>query len=208
MTRKQRILVFSIAGFMAVAVMAMIAYIVVRGVRGAIPKEARGEDRKLVVTAAALQTFGAPAPDPKRERLTIQKSFDGSFTIDYSYSNESGGVDGSRIFLSSQAFVFFTKLSAIQMFKMQQIGLKSGFAMTGDIKVVPEPSLITSGDDHYSAILESKASGQKLGNLFLVRQGRSLLSVVIVGMSFNDADSVERLLKPALDEGKRRFVKR
>ncbi len=207
MTRRQRILVFTFAGLMAAAGIAVFAYIMVSTMKGAMNPSSPPEDRKLVVTAHALHELGAREVDPVKESFTSERTFDGTRTIDYSYSNSEGSPDGTRLYVSSTAQVFSQSLSTMQMFRVQQIAMKGGLSFAGDTSTIPAPGLLDLGDDHYAAVLKSKKTGQIVGNLFMVRQGRAMLTVVVIGMTFDDAESVRELLSPALLEAKRRFVK-
>lgn len=208
MTKRQRLLVFGLAGLMAVAGLAAFGYIIYLTIKGGSSPTSPAEDRKLVVTAAALEAFGARAVDPARETFSSVKAFDGSRTIEYSYSNGEGSPDGTRLYLSSTAQVFPQSLSTMQMFRVQKLAMKGGLSLAGDTSAIPAPSLLTVGDDHYAAVLQSKKTGQTIGNLLIVRQGRAMLTVIVIGMTFDDAEAVGKLLGPALEESRRRFVKR
>jgi hypothetical protein len=208
MTKRQRILVFGFAGLMAVAGIAVFAYIIHLTIKGASNPASPVEDRKLVVTAGALEQFGAAAVDPAHESLSSVKAFDGSRTIEYSYSSGEGSPDGSRLYVSSTAQVFPQALSTMQMFRVQQLAMKGGLSLAGDTSTVPAPSLLNVGDDHYAAVLKTKKTGEPIGNLLMVRQGRAMLTVIVIGMTFDDAEAVLKLLGPPLEESRRRFVKR
>lgn len=208
MTKKQRIYVFLFAGFMAIAGLSVFAYIMYVSINDVIkPKPSSAEDRKLIVTAETLREFGAGEIVYDNEKYHSQKTFDGTRTVEYSYTDHSGSKDGTQLYLSSTAQVFPQSLSTMQMFRVQQLALKGGLSFAGDTTAEPAPALLTIGDDRYAAVLKRKSTGEPTGNLFIVRQGRSMLTVVVIGMKFDDAASVEKLLGPALAEARRRFVK-
>jgi hypothetical protein len=209
MTKKQRILVFTFAGVMALAGIGVFAYIMYVSINDVIkPKASPAEDRKLVVTAERLQEFGAGEIVFENEKYHSQKTFDGTRTVEYSYNDHSGSKEGTQLYLSSTAQVFPQSLSTMQMFRVQQLAIKGGLSFAGDTTTVPAPALLTAGDDRYAAVLKRKTTGEPVGNLFIVRQGRSMLTVIVIGIKFDDAASVEKLLGPALAEARRRFVKR
>lgn len=208
MTRRQRILVFTIAGLMAVAGVATFGYLMYATIRETANPKARPEDRKLVVTASDLAPFGVKEIDSTRESFTAQKLIDGTRMIEYSYFDPAGAPDGSAIHLTSSAQVFLNPLSTIQMYKMQQIGLTTGFAAGKERRIVEAPKLLRTGaDQQYAAVMVDKATGKPVGNLFLVRQGRAMFSLSVMGITFDDPATVEKLLGPPLAEARRRFLK-
>jgi len=71
--------------------------------------------------------------------------------------------------------------------------------LTGGGKAVAAADLLTIGDEHYAAILQNK-EGAPVGNIFLVRDGRSVHTSMIVGVVFHSAEDVKRLLSPVLHE--------
>jgi hypothetical protein len=210
MTKQQRVLVFVFAGVMALAGIGVFVYIMVVSVKGMVAQR-KGppplEDRKLVVTAQDLQRFGAGEIVAERESFASTKTIDGTHMVEYDYTFPATEEGKSRIYIQSTAQIFAQSLSTMQMFKMQQLALKGGLAVAGETTQEPAPSLLTAGDARYAMRLKSKSTGAPVGNVFMVRQGRAMLTVIIVGMSFDDAAKVEELLGPALAEQKRRFVK-
>jgi hypothetical protein len=208
MTKKQRIFVFVFAGVMLLAGIGAFGFIIYKAFDGIRHPTSSPEDRQLVVDARAFTAFGGEEPDPSREVFKSQKNFDGSRIVEYSYRSTNAGPAGTQLYLSSNVMVYPQTLSTMQMFKVQQFALKSGLSLAGHTETIPAPSLLTMGDAHYAAVLRSKKTGQDVGNILLVRQGRVLHTVVIVGIVLRDAHAVEQVLRPSLDESRRRFLKR
>jgi hypothetical protein len=129
--------------------------------------------------------------------------------IEYSYFDPGGAPDGSRIYITSSAQAFLSPLSTMQMYKMQQVALTSGLAMGKDQRVVGAPHLLRpGGDQQYAGVMVDEATGKPIGNIFLVRQGRAMFTLSVVGMTLDDAETVDKLLGPPLAEARRRFLKR
>jgi hypothetical protein len=207
MTKKQRVLVITFACMMGLAGVGMFCYIIYVSVQGVInPGSSPVEDRKLIVTAEEMRIFEGPEVVPENEKFHSQKAFDGSRTVEYSYSHHADS--GGRFYLSSTAQIFPQSLTTMQMFRMQQFAIKGGLSMAGETTTEPAQSLLTLGDDHYAAVLKTKATGVPVGNLFIVRKGRAMLTVIVIGIQLTERTEVETLLGPAVEEMSRRFGKR
>ncbi|HEX2832091.1 MAG TPA: hypothetical protein VHW00_03700 [Thermoanaerobaculia bacterium] len=209
MTTKQRVYVLVFAGVMLLACVGVFAYIIVVSVKSTIAQVKAPppqEDRKLVVTAEDLQRFGAGVIVAEHETFSSTKSIDGTRMVEYEYTFPA--TEGkSRIYIQSTAQIFAQSLSTMQMFKMQQLALKGGLAVAGETTQEPAPALVNVGDGRFAMRLKSKKTGEPVGNVFMIRQGRAMLTVIVVGLTFDDAETVEKLIGPALAEQKRRFVK-
>ncbi|MGN6183338.1 MAG: hypothetical protein ACTHQM_06745 [Thermoanaerobaculia bacterium] len=211
MTKKQRIYVFAFAGLMLFAGIGAFAYIVYISVKSTLDqasKPAPIEDRKLVITAADLKSFGLEDVDPEHETFSSTRSVDGTHIVEYAYTAPASDGEHSRLYIQSTSQTYSNTLSAMQVFKMQQLAFKGGLAIAGETKQESAPELVTVGDGRYAIRMKSKKTGEVVGNVFMVRQSRSVLTVIIVGMRFNDSETVSELLGPALAEQRRRMTKR
>lgn len=201
MTRRQRVLVFVLAGFFGIAGIATFAWVAVTQVRGIMkPAPVTDADRRLVVTAADLAPFGLEF-DPRAEAMTVRRQMDGTRILQYDYQPRR--IDPSnRVFLQSLTFVQNESLTARQMFRMQKIGVRAGLSFgRGKVELAEAPELFRGGDERYVALLQRQRS--TVGNLFVIRQGRIVHSVILSGMAIEDPQAVQQLLEPMLAESKR-----
>jgi len=75
------------------------------------------------------------------------------------------------------------------MYQMDKVTLKLG---SGGESYVPAPGLFPEGGDRSASFIEK--DGEKIGNLFLIREGRFLQSVKITGLTLHKAADVRSLL--------------
>lgn len=204
MTSGQRRLIFVLAGLSALAGIATFTYIIWVTIRDlSSPPPATADDRRLVVTIEALQPFGAPPPHAEAENLSTLRQFDGTRTISYEYDSRKGPKVRPNLVASTTTMVHSTSLSAMQAFKVQEVATKTGVAFTKTAKLVDAPGLLLVGDSRYAGVI--RYDGKPGGNLFLMRQGKVIFTVVIVGIVFDDPKDVQRLMGPLAEEAKKRF---
>ena len=65
----------------------------------------------------------------------------------------------------------------------------------------PAPDLLKMGDESYAAYMQF--GKKKLGNIFLVRRGRVLHSLLISRVYFDDPEDVRRLFAPMVEAGRK-----
>ncbi len=203
MTGKQRALIFIIAGVCGLGGVAAFGWIMWRTMKSvtqpAAPTEA---DRKVTLTADKLVPLGIEEPNPAAERLSSVRNFDGSINIEYDYSSSRDPNAESFLSVSSSVFVFPTSLSAIQTYKVQQIGLKAGMKLA-KLKITDMPQLLKVGDQRYAALMER--DGEPYGNLFLIREGRVVHMSTISGVVIDNPAEAEMVLGPVIAETEKRF---
>jgi hypothetical protein len=91
---------------------------------------------------------------------------------------------------------------ARQMFLINIGAYKAGVAIGSDKVTLDRRDTILGklGDDRYAAIMRSGT--KNAGNVFIVRQGRIVHSVMITGLYFDDPGSAEELLATVVEQGK------
>lgn len=67
---------------------------------------------------------------------------------------------------------------------------------------VPAPALFPGGGDRSAWFIEK--DGDKIGNFFLVREGRFLQSARLTGLTLHEPADVQNLLGPMLTESRHR----
>ena len=181
-------IVLGTVGVLAIAaILGALGYILINGVS---KRPSTEEEKKLVVDAAALIEFGAEV-DPKCGTYTTTRNFDSSVEISYE-------CDSDTLYVLATTEISPTARDARQMFVLN-IGAHKVVTIGGDdITMHRRDDLVANlGDDRYAAIIRSGAT--EAGNVFIIRQGRVVQSVMITGLAFDDADSVRDLLTPIVD---------
>jgi hypothetical protein len=85
------------------------------------------------------------------------------------------------------------------MYKMDKVMMK---LPQGDGSYVPAPGLFPGGGERSAWFIEK--DGEKIGNFFLIREGRFLHSARLTGLTLRKSADVENLLGPMLTESRRR----
>ncbi|HYH09323.1 MAG TPA: hypothetical protein VEK11_19915 [Thermoanaerobaculia bacterium] len=203
MTSSQRRTIFILAGVSLLAGMGVFGFLVWTMFRNVMqPPPPRGDDRRLVVTAEALQEFGGPTPNPAAEELTAIGQFDGSRNINYEYNTSKDPNAETRLVTSTTTMVHGNALSAIQAFKMQQFATKAGVKLARGAQLIDTPALLTVGDANYAGVF--RHNNESSGNLLVVRQGRYVFTVVLIGLVFDEPKEADALMLPLVEEAKKR----
>lgn len=169
------------------------------------PKPVTEADRKLVVTAARLHEFGGPEPIPDYERMTVQRIF-GTANVEYEYDIPLSAEVEDKVYIQSTLMVATTKAEAMQQHTFATLGLKGGMLAAREVKVEPAPRLLNFGDQKYAATMSM--NGRTVGNMFVVRDGRVVHMLILSGIYFEDPAEVEKLMKPAVDEARKQFMRK
>ena len=186
------IVVLGTIGVLAVAgIVAALGYFAVHGISSRAASEA---EKQLVVDAEALVPYGAEV-DPKCGKYTTTRNLDATMAIEYECETDS-------LYIQSTAEVNPNVRDARQSFLIAMGAYKAGVAI-GDGTLERRDSLLDLGDDSYAAMV--RAGDRNAGNVFVVRQGRVVYSIMITGLYFDEAEPVEELIAPLLEAGTKQY---
>ena len=190
------VIVLGTLGVLALAaIVGAVGYFAVNGISS---RPASDEEKKLVVDAAALVEYGADV-DPACGKYTTTRSLDATTEIRYE-------CDGETVYILSTAEVSPNVRDARQTFVINIGAYKAGIAI-GDATLQRRDALLGDlGEDRYAALIG--AGGKNAGNLFMVRQGRVVHSVMITGLYFDEADAAQELLTPVIAASGKRYAKK
>ncbi|HKR62202.1 MAG TPA: hypothetical protein VJZ00_00615 [Thermoanaerobaculia bacterium] len=192
--QKQRVLIFAAAGISALAGIGFVGFVVTKTIRSiAHPSEPTADERKLLITIESLAVHDVTRSPTATEHLQSTHEFDGTRRIEYTYRGDRS------LYIFSQVQVVPTSLSGMQLVKMQELAMRAGF--NAKLRVVPRPELLTFGDQRYAAMLER--DDEAIGNLFIVRDGRVVHTLVITGFYFDHPENVAELFKVPMREAKK-----
>jgi hypothetical protein len=176
----------------AAAVVAF-GYFAVNGISSGPPTDAQ---KRLVLNAAAFDSYDLDL-DPKCVKLTSKRGLDRTHEIEFEHDCE-----GTTLYISSGAEISPTAREARESFLLSVGAYRTGVAI-GDGELQPRDELLPLGEQHYAAVL--RKGGNPVGNVFVVRQGRVLHTLMVTGLYFEDADDVRGLFTPLLEESRRQF---
>lgn len=179
---------------LAAAVVAF-GYFAVKGVSTDAPTDVQ---KRLVLSARSFEPFEVEL-DPKCIKFTSKRNLDRTRSIELEHDCE-----GSKVYISSGAEISPSVRDARESFLLSVGAYRTGVAI-GAGELQPREDLLPVGEQRYAAIIRN--GGNPVGNVFVVRQGRVLHSLLITGVYFDDPDDVRDLFAPLLEESKRQFAK-
>lgn len=175
-----------------ICVAAALVYFGARGISSRAPTDA---EKRLVLDAAALEPYGAQ-PDAKCGTYRAKRHLDASLEIEYEHDCE-----GADLYVVSGAEIARSTRDARQSYPLAIGAYRTGMLFGENIKLQPRADLLTIGDQHYAALVTK--DGKPIGNVFVVRQGRVVHSLLLIGLYFDDRETVEELMGRVVEEAKR-----
>lgn len=151
-------------------------------------------DRALLVTVQDLRGYGAmadPASASVAEHRT--KTLDGSLEVHYEFDGSASPTH--PLYVTTTASFEATERDA----RIAYAVLRKSFELTASwegMGVEAVPATHGGADDSFFATLDYE--GQRVGNLFLARQGRKTWFFVVSGFYIDDADTFATLVGPRL----------
>lgn len=153
------------------------------------------DERDLLLDVGHLsQWMDGYDPVEGAERVGKTRYFDGSYALEYVYDV----ADDEAPFLTYSITYEGDERDAQTTFTSFWGGTRVGFLVgEGDVDVHESDELLRWGDESNFGILT--ADGRPFGNVFLARNGTCVVYFLVAGLYFDDAESVEALLRPYLD---------
>lgn len=179
------------------SIVAILGGLVYFGARGISSRPATDAEKRLILSAATFEEFGQTL-EPKCGKTISKLNLDGTREVEFDY--DCG--EGSAMFLTSGAEIGRNVRDARESFALSIAAYKTGMAIGGGT-VDPRPELLTMGDQHYAAVVRSGTN--IIGNVFVVRQGRVLHTLVLAGIYFDDPEDIRDLFAPLLEESKKQY---
>lgn len=156
------------------------------------------EEKRLVLDSATLQNHLDAKVDPACDRFHTMRNIDSSVHIEVTHQCE-----GDSIYFHGRAEIHRGVLEAKQSFAVSVTSMRAGLAIAGrGVELERRDGLLTAGEQRYSAI--AMRNGEPVGNLFVVRHGRVVQTVILMGVYFDDPAAVRSLLGPMIDAAQKR----
>lgn len=183
--------VLGATGFAAAVV--AIGYFAVNGISSGPPTDAQ---KRLVLSAAAFEPYDLDL-DAKCVKWTATRTLSRTREIEFEHECE-----GTTLYISSGAEINPSVREARESFLLSVGAYRTGVAI-GDGELQPRDELLPLGEQHYAAVIRN--GGNPVGNVFVVRQGRVLHTLLVTGIYFDEAEDVRELFTPLLEESRRQF---
>ncbi len=156
------------------------------------------EDRAGVVNIVDVQGWvdDAGAPDTQWEQLDIGPSVLGTREWDYEYEPPD---DAEQVaFVSSSRSDELSQSEARSTFSTLKFGAGVGVRMIAEgVELEDTSELLSWGDEAYFARMVGEVG--PIGQVVVVRRGRTVLFAVFGPVWFSDAEAVDEFLVPVLD---------
>ncbi len=155
---------------------------------------------RMVATAKSLTEWGIEGLDARAQTIDTIPEMDGSMRVQCKY--DSDRVPGShKLYHVSEAQFFTTDIEAKDAFKTYIAAYRKGVERNRGRYVHPAPELLHLGDESYAAYMQNGKT--IIGNIFLVRRGRVLHTLLVSRVYFDNADDVHRLFAPMIEAGRK-----
>ena len=189
------VIVLALCGIASViAILGGLFYFGSRGLSSRPPTDA---EKRLILSAASFEEFGQKL-QPKCQKYTSKLNLDGTREVEFDY--DCG--EGAPMFLTSGAEIGRNERDSRESFVLAISAYKTGLLIGGG-SLEPRHELLTLGDQHYAA--QIRKGTNIIGNVFVVRQGRVLHTLVMTGLYFEDPDDIHDLFTPLLEESKKQY---
>jgi hypothetical protein len=173
------------------------ALLIVSGCQRGLPVDAA--DKAMLLRAADLAEFGYGLADTERfETFDKTRYFDGSFDITYEFETPDSEED-NPMYLNVTATFEKNPADALVSYGAMKTSMKFGLKANG-IEARELPNAFKYGDSSELNILEK--DGNPIGNLYAVRKGARVYTIVMSGLYFDDAE----VWKDVVDEKLEKFA--
>ena len=155
---------------------------------------------RMVATAQSFTEWGMQGLDARAQTIDTIPEMDGSMRVQCKY--DSARVPGSkRLYSFSEAQFFATEIEVKKAFQENIAALRKGVESNRGVYVHPAPELLKMGDESYAAYLQDGKT--IIGNMFVLRRGRVLHTLLLNRIYLNDAGDVQRLFAPMIEAARK-----
>jgi hypothetical protein len=161
-----------------------IALLMLAGCQRGLPVDEA--DKAILLRADDLKEFGYGLEDTKRfETFEKTRYFDGSFDITYEFETPDSEEE-NPLYLNVTATFEMNPADALVSYGAMKTSMKYAMKATGvEVRELAGP--VEFGDASELYLLEK--DGNPLGNLFAVRKGPRVYTLIMSGMYFDDRET-------------------
>ncbi len=168
-------------------------------VYGVASRDVTEEEMAYFVTAEDMEEYFVAPGDPAECVVTNAKTnIDGSLELEYEYDADRDPGTDDVFILQSTVDICSSESSAKEDHSLSIGAMKLGITLSGQstLKIDQRNDLMTLGDENYAAILRNE--GIPVGNLVVVRQGKKVFSVALIGVFFESREDLESVFRRSL----------
>ncbi len=129
------------------------------------------------------------------EKYSVKTNLDGSLELEYMYDSEKDTLS-DFLYLSSDAEINRTDKDAKESFKMTIGAYHVGSKFVKGRKIQEIPNFLELGDQSYFAMVVQDSFN--IGNTVVIREGKTIHSLIILGLYFEDADILKSMFSSIL----------
>ena len=190
------LIVLGVVGGGALMVVLLCAGLLFLGMRGISSRQPTAQEKQAVFTVADLAPRGIPQTKlPEREEWNCKKNFDGSLEIEYEYDPEKSGDD--QVFrLMSSVEIEPSEEDARESFGMAVTAYGVGLQI-GGVTSDKQPYAVPWADQSHFALINNNSGS--VGNLAIIRKGKRLHALLLVGYCFQDPEDLAEMLRAKVD---------
>ena len=168
---------------------------------GARPERRLTEaELRMIATARSMTEWGLPGLDARAETIETVSNMDGSLRVTCTYDSDRVPEPRQALYHVSAAQFFPTEIAAKDAFRRDVAAYRKGVARVEGRSVRDAAALLKMGDEQYAAFM---LHGDKpIGNIFVIRRGRVLHSLIVSRVYFDEPDGIRRLFAPMLAAAK------
>ncbi len=117
--------------------------------------------------------------------------------ISYDFDSFKDSHNSKYLVITSTLQSFPSEFSAKNNILTQNLAFKIGFSLAGQkVGLKADNKLFTLGDDNYHSFITSKEN--KIGNYIITRAGRKVLQIIIIGIYFDDKNTLEDCVRETI----------
>ncbi|MBN1552450.1 hypothetical protein JW979_13330 [bacterium] len=164
-----------------------------------INRDITDEEKAHLITVNDFDFLGINvACSDRYEQYNARQNLDGTLELEYEFQPEKPFSHQDIIWLKTEIEFCNTPTQAKISFHERISAYKLGMAIS-DRSLVLElsPQLVLWGNDNYSAFL--KRNGNILGNVIVVRLNDRIISMILLGVYFEDPELIYELFSQKLE---------
>jgi hypothetical protein len=156
---------------------------------------------RMIATAQSLTEWGLAGLDARAQTIDTIPEMDGSLRVQCKYDSRKIPDAKQGLYHLSEAQFFTTVIEAENAFRTNIDLYRKGVEQNRGMYVHMAPELLKMGDESYAAYMQD--GKKKVGNIFLVRRGRVLHTLIVSRVYFDEAAGVRRLFAPMIEAARK-----
>ncbi len=166
------------------------------GIRGISTREPTAAEKTMLLTSEVFEQYGFTNLFHETcGSYSAKLNIDGSTEVEFEYDN-SLHAESDVFYLQSDAMLEPTEKDAEESFKIMVGAMKVGLKI-GGCRAEEQAGLCTLGDRNYAATIFN-AENYPAGTMAVIRNGRIMHSLMVVGIYFDTREDLEELLAPVI----------